>query len=131
MAFMSIKVEGGAAVRKRLRKVRAAATERGVAKRVADEMLQAMRRDAPSGRTSSRSIDLAPKLLRFHRQERNRWIEGIRIDTKAARGKAKAVAFGSRRHRAIDKFIQRGRDARKAFNRFRREFRKGVRKAAR
>ena len=128
MVALTLKTTGQDKVRKMHRRARAAATERKVAKTVVDSMLKTMQRLAPKGRSSARSPDLTRTLMRFSRREGKRWIEGIRIDGRDARGKAKAVAFGTRRHRAIEKFIQEGRRARKVFNRFRREFRRQIKK---
>lgn len=134
MVGLRIETKGADKVRKMHRKARAAAVESGVAATVADDMLQTMRRHAPRGRTSGRSLDIGPKLLRFSKREGRggrRHVEGIRIDGRDARGKAKAVAFGTRRHMAIEKFIQEGRRAKKVFNRFRREFRRKLKESDR
>ena len=131
MVFLSAKVEGTAAVQKRMRRIRSAAVEREVARRVMDDAMMIMEQNAPRGTSSRRAIDLRPRLKRFSRVNRNKVIEGIRIDTPEARAKAYAVSFGTRRHRAIERFIQAGRKARRVFFKFKREFRKQLRKAAR
>ena len=131
MSFLSVKVDGAANVRKMYAKAKAAAVSDDIPRRIADDTLKRMQRDAPKGQSSRRSIDLAPLLKRYDRKRRHQVLEGIRIDGQEARRKALAVEFGTSRHGPIAPFINKNRQERSIFGEWKRRWRNAIKKVSR
>lgn len=104
------------------RNAREAANDRDIPKRVVDTVAEDMRKLAPRGSSSSRSVDVRSSIRRDKDKKRNEVTELIRFTTNAARRKALAVSFGTRRHGVIIPFLQRSRDPGKMFKDYRTRF---------
>lgn len=131
MTFLKVEVTGAKKVRKMYSKAKAAAVSDEIPRRIADDTLRRMQRDAPKGQSSGRSIDIGATLKRYDRKRRHQVLEGIRIDGQEARRKALAVEFGTSRHGPIAPFINKNRQERSIFGEWKRRWRNAIKKVSR